>query len=104
VGRFHDNLNEKTSSYKQKQTYLTGIVDKIVVKSVTGKNRNEEDIQIGHKYKIHYKRSIVNDKIEYADAKNKGKGYKVIEGKNLFKTNLLNEVTAKRGRVWVKKR
>ena len=50
MGRFHDNLNEKTSSYKQKQTHLKGIVDKIVVKSVTGKNRNEEDIQIGHKF------------------------------------------------------
>jgi len=104
VGRFHDNLNEKTSSYKQKQTYLKGIVDKIIVKSVTGKNRNEKDTQIGHKFEIHYKRSIVNDKIEYADVKNKGKGYRVIEGKNLFKTSLLNEVTAKRGRVWVKKR
>jgi len=104
VSKFHDNLNEKTTSYKQKQTYLKGIVEKIVVKAVIGKNRDEEDTQIGHKFEVHYKRKIVNDTIEYKDTNNKKEGYKVIEGKNLFKTSLLNEVTAKRGRVWVKKR
>ncbi len=104
VSKFHENLNEKTNSYKQKQTYLKGIVEKIIVKPVIGKNRNEEDIQIGHKFDIHYKRKIVNDKIEYNDAKNKRKGYKVKEGKNIYETALLNEVTAKRGRVWQKKR
>ena len=104
VAKFSESLNEKTSSYKKQQEYLKGVVDKIVVKSVFGENRDGKQIQIGHAFDIHYKRKIVNDKLKYNDDRNKRKGYKVFEGKNVLNTSLLENVTSKRGRVWVKKR
>ena len=46
---------------------------------------------------------IVNDKMKYFDEGDKTKGYNVRSGRKVKKTGLLEEVTSKRGRVWVKK-
>ena len=46
---------------------------------------------------------MMNDKISYFDESDKSKGYNIKHGKKLKKTGLLEEVTSKRGRVWVKK-
>lgn len=45
----------------------------------------------------------VNDKLYYIDESDKKKGYNLKDGKNIYKTGLVNEVTAKAGRVWQKK-
>ena len=47
---------------------------------------------------------IVNDKIIWNDERDKRKGYNLKDGRNLYKTGLVNEVTAKAGRVWAKKK
>ena len=46
---------------------------------------------------------IVNDKIIWNDESDKRKGYNLKDGRNTLKTGLVNEVTAKAGRVWSKK-
>ncbi|MDC0198845.1 recombinase family protein [Pseudomonadota bacterium] len=104
LDKFADSTNVKLKTYEQQRNYLKGLVDKIIVKAVMGEDRNGNEKQIGHSFDIVYKRKIVGDKIEYVDAKNKRKGYKVVAGKNLHKTSLLSDVTAKAGRKWQKKR
>lgn len=43
---------------------------------------------------------IVNDKLIWNDESDRRKGYNLKDGKNTLKTGLVNEVTAKAGRVW----
>ena len=45
----------------------------------------------------------MNDKLNYIDQSDKKKGYNVKDGKNIYKTGLVDDVTAKAGRVWSKK-
>tara|TARA_B100000214_G_C23426491_1_gene382777 strand:+ start:43 stop:195 length:153 start_codon:yes stop_codon:yes gene_type:complete len=47
---------------------------------------------------------VVNDKLDYIDESDKKKGYNLKDGKNIYKTGLVDEVTAKAGRVWSKKK
>jgi hypothetical protein len=103
LDKFADSTNVKLKTYEQQRNYLKGLVDKIIVKAVIGKNRSGIDTQVGHSFDIYYKRAIVGDVLEYNDDKNKKKGYKIKLGKNLQKTKMLNSVTAKAGRVWKKK-
>ena len=54
-------------------------------------------------FDIKFKMKVVNDKLDYIDESDKKKGYNLKDGKNIYKTGLVNEVTAKAGRVWSKK-
>ena len=45
----------------------------------------------------------MNDKIIWNDEGDKRKGYNLKDGRNLYKTELVKEVTAKAGRVYPKK-
>ena len=45
----------------------------------------------------------MNDKIIWNDESDKRKGYNLKDGRNLYKTGLVQEATAKAGRVWAKK-
>ena len=79
-------------------------MDKIIVHSEMGLNRNEKKVQVGHSFDIRFKMKIVNDKIIWNDESDKRKGYNLKDGRNTLKTGLVNEVTAKAGRVWSKKK
>ena len=68
-----------------------------------GQDRNDKETQIGHSFNVYFKMGIVNDKMKYFDEGDKTKGYNVRSGRKVKKTGLLEEVTSKRGRVWVKK-
>ena len=46
----------------------------------------------------------MNDKIIWNDEGDKRKGYNLKDGRNLYKTKLVEEVTAKAGRVYLKKK
>jgi len=63
-----------------------------------------EEVQTGHSFDIKFKMKIVNDNIDYIDESDKRKGYNLKDGRNIYKTGLVNEVTAKAGRVWSKKK
>ena len=69
-----------------------------------GLNRVEKEVQTGHSFDIKFKMKIVNDNIDYIDESDKKKGYNLKDGRNIYKTGLVNEVTAKAGRVWSKKK
>ena len=54
--------------------------------------------------KVKFKLKVVDDKLVYIDELDKRKGYNLKHGKNTLKTGLVQEVTAKAGRVWSKKK
>ena len=69
-----------------------------------GLNRDEKSVQVGHSFNIGFKMKIVNDKVIWNDERDKRKGYNLKDGKNLYKTGLVKEATARAGRVWAKKK
>ena len=78
-------------------------MDKIIVRSVYGKNRDEKDIQIGHKLELKFKLNIVGDELVWNDINNKKKGYEIKKGKsNLQITD--KSITMKLGRKGSKKK
>ena len=104
VEKFSEQLDISTKSSDKKKEFLEGLLSKIIVQSEMGLNRNEEEVQVGHSFDIRFKMKIVNDKIIWNDESDKRKGYNLKDGRNIFKTGLVNEVTAKAGRVWSKKK
>ncbi len=46
----------------------------------------------------------LDDKLDFINESDKKKGYNLKDGKNIYKTRLVNEVTAKVVRVWSKKK
>tara|TARA_Y100000385_G_C12930993_1_gene566752 strand:+ start:210 stop:464 length:255 start_codon:yes stop_codon:yes gene_type:complete len=83
---------------------LRGVLSKIIVNAEMGVNRDEKEVQNGHSFDIKFKLKVVDDKLVYIDELDKRKGYNLKDGRNIFKTGLVNEVTAKAGRVWSKKK
>jgi len=104
VGKFSDNLDVSVRTFDKKKEFLNGLVDKIIVNTESGINRKEETVQIGHSFTIKFKMKIVNDKLIWNDENDKRKGYNLKDGSNLLKTGLIQEVTAKAGRNWSKKK
>ncbi|MDB9898350.1 recombinase family protein [Gammaproteobacteria bacterium] len=104
VEKFSEQLDISTKSSDKKKEFLEGLLSKIIVQSEMGLNRNGEEVQVGHSFDIRFKMKIVNDKIIWNDESDKRKGYNLKDGRNIFKTGLVNEVTAKAGRVWSKKK
>ena len=79
VTKYSDQINTSFSNITS--GYLKGVVSSIEVSPKMGKNRDGEEKQVGHIFKMNFKLPIVGDSIEYNDIKNKRKGYKVINGK-----------------------
>ena len=104
VDKFAETINTSSKSMKKKKEFLEGVLSKIIVQSEMGLNRNEKSVQVGHSFNIRFKMKIVNDKIIWNDESDKRKGYNLKDGRNLYKTGLVQEATAKAGRVWAKKK
>ena len=104
VEKFADNIKTSSKSLAKKKEFLQGVLDKVEVNAEMGLDRNEEETQEGHSFNIKFKMKIVNDNINYIDESDKKKGYNLKDGRNIYKTGLVNEVTAKAGRVWSKKK
>ena len=79
VGRFGKDINKKFQ--KVSSELLEGLIDKIVVHPIMGKDRDEKEIQVGHELQVFFDLPIVGDTIRYSDPKNKKKGYTVVDGK-----------------------
>ena len=71
--------------------FLEGIISEIIVSGTYSKNRDGIVKQIGHQLKIKFKLSLVDDKLEWIDEKNKSKGYKIINGQKTL--NLKQEIS-----------
>ncbi len=80
VGKYGDDI--KTQFKKVNGQLLEGIIEEIVVTPTFGKNRDGKRVQVGHKFNVHFKLPIVDDKVVYKDKSNKIKGYNVIYGVN----------------------
>ena len=104
VGKFTKDLDVSTKTFESKKTLLKGLIDKIIVHSELGLNRDEEEVQIGHSFDIKFKIDIVNDKLTWNNKSDKSKGYSLQNGKKSYKTGYVHEVTARAGRVWSKKK
>ncbi len=104
VEKFTENLEVSTKTLENKKTFLEGLINKIIVHAEMGLNRDEKEVQTGHSFDIKFKMNVVNDKLEWNDESDKRKGYNVKHGRKSYKTGLVNEVTARAGRVWSKKK
>ena len=104
VSKFSDDLETTTRTKENKQEFLRGLVDIVIVHSELGLDRNEKEVQVGHSFDIKFKMPIVNDKLIYNDEENKTKGYEVKKGKKVLKLGLVAEATQKRGRKSSKKK
>jgi site-specific DNA recombinase len=103
VGEFGKELRIHTKDIKKQRKWLEGLVSKIVVKSIWGKDREKKDIQIGHAFDIHFKMKIVNDKLSYK-TKDKAKGYNLVEGEKVLGTNIIENISFRKGTNPLKKR
>jgi site-specific DNA recombinase len=103
LGEFGKELRIHTKDINKQKEWLLGLVSKIVVKSVWSKNRENKDVQIGHVFDIHFKMKIVNDEISYK-GKDKTKGYNIVNGENMLKTDIIENITFRKGANPLKKR
>lgn len=81
VGKFGKDISDKFENITGE--VLKGVLDSITVSPTFGKNRNGDEIQVGHKLKVKFKLPIINDKLEYIDSSNKSKGYNLVNGKKV---------------------
>ena len=79
IGKYSDEISNNFSEITS--DYLGGVISSIQVKPKFGKNRDNEDKQVGHILKINFRYPIVSDSIEYNDDTNKRKGYRIVNGK-----------------------
>ncbi len=86
VSKYGEQVDFERNSQKKQKDFLDGLLDKIVVRSSFGQDRNGEEVQTGHKLDFHYKLKIVYDKIVYKDNDKKSDGYEVVEGKKRVST------------------
>ena len=104
VEKFADNIKTSMKSLKKKKEFLDGVIDKIVINAEMGKDRNGREVQVGHSFDVKFKLKIVNDKLIWNDEGDKSKGYNVKDGKNLYKTGFIHEVSARKGVSKLKKK
>ena len=68
---------------------MDGVVKEFLITPTLGKNRDDKEVQIGHRFDIKFKLPIVNDSIKYNDSDNKSSGYDVVNGVKSSKGELI---------------
>ena len=68
---------------------LGGVVEEILITPTLGKNRDDKEVQIGHRFDLKFKLPIVNDSVKYNDSNNKSSGYDVVNGVKSSKGELI---------------
>lgn len=102
--RFGENVKVQMSNEKTQREFIIGLIDKIVVGDIQGLNRDNKKVQIGHRFNIHFKMKIVDDKLVYLDDKRKSKGYNLSEGRNRMKVQITNKSSSMKSVVSGKKK
>ena len=93
VDLYGEHITQRISDRTKSMEMVQELIDKITVSEVIGKDRDEKNIQIGHRFEILFKLPIVNDKLIYKDEKNKSKGYDIKSGRRLSKTTTFKGFT-----------
>lgn len=103
VEQFAEQLDTNIKNQDKKRNFLQGLLNRIIVHSTYGSNRDEKEVQIGHRLELKFKLNIVADKLIWNDEKNKKKGYEIKKGKSNLK--IADEsITMKLGRKGSKKK
>jgi len=97
LGKYGEDLQLKTSTETKKRDFLEGLIKRITVKVVNGKDRDGKQVQIGEKFNILFKMKIVDDRVEYEDETKKSLGYEIVGGKQR-KTTPMMDVSVGSGR------
>jgi len=93
IDQYGEDITNKLSDKIKTKEMVENLIDKITVSEVIGKDRDEKNVQIGHRFEIHFKQPIVNDKMIYKDENRHSKGYHVQSGRRLSKTSTLKGFT-----------
>ncbi|MBT4731736.1 recombinase family protein [Candidatus Woesearchaeota archaeon] len=99
VAKYGKNINDRFD--KPTAELINGIVDKIIVRPVMGKTRDNKSIQRGHIFKIYFKLPIVDDGIVWKDVNEKSLGYSLKNGNKVLDGTLLD--VSRKGRPFKKK-
>jgi hypothetical protein len=84
-------------SLTKKRDFLDGLIKRITVNVVNGKDRDGKQSQIGEKFNILFKMKIVDDEYRVLDRTTKPRTYEIIEGKQR-KTTPMMDVSVGSGR------
>lgn len=96
LGQYGDFLTQKTSTEKKTREWLEGLIQKIIVTPVYGKDRDgRKEVQKGHTFTVVFKMKIVEDSLQYRDANNKNIGYELINGKQKKKSSTVDFMTGR---------
>ena len=90
VQKFGEDLQHKMSDPENHASWVKGLIDKIVVKTAMGEDRDGNRKQVGHKFDVYFKMKVVRDKLAYLDPDNKGLGYGVREGRSKSSSKVVN--------------
>ena len=90
VKKYGEDLQHKMSDQSNRPTWIKGLIDRIVVKSAIGEDRDGNPKQVGHKFDVYFKMKVVRDKLKYLDPENKSHGYEVIEGRSKSASGTVN--------------
>ena len=93
IEKYGEDITNKLSDKQKTKEMVEELIDKITVSEVIGVDRDEKNIQIGHRFEILFKLPIVNDKLIYKDENNKSKGYDVRSGRRVSKTTTFKGFT-----------
>ena len=88
--QYGDELKTKISDEKNKQDWLKGLIKKIEVISDYGFDRENKEVQLGHKFNITFHLKVVRDKFNWTDKTTNPWQYEVKEGSNKFVTENIN--------------
>ena len=97
LGKYGDDLQLKTSTETKKREFLEGLINRITVNVVNGKDRDGKQVQIGEKFNIQFKMKIVDDEYRVLDRTTKPRTYEIVEGKQR-KTTPIMDVSVGSGR------
>ena len=93
VDLYGEDITNKLLDDRKTKEMVMELIDKITVSEVIGKDRDEKNLQIGHRFEIEFKQPIVNDKMIYRDENKHSKGYHIQSGRRVSKTSTLKGFT-----------
>jgi len=93
IDLYGEDITNKLSDNIKTKDMVMELIDKITVSEVIGKDRDDKNIQIGHRFEILFKQPIVKDKMIYKDENRHSKGYHIQSGRRLSKTTTFKGFT-----------
>ena len=87
VSKYGEKIDFERNSPTKQRDFLLGVLDKIIVRSCFGNDRNGKEVQTGHKLDFHFKLKIVEDSFKWKDKSKKPWQYEIKEGGKKISSN-----------------